>query len=107
LNDVTYTEAARAFAQRMLKLSGKSDRERIGFAFRLCTARRPSETEIQVLENSLARLRQQYRTDLPAAKKLIAIGESKPDASLDVPELAAHTALASLLLNLDETLTNE
>jgi hypothetical protein len=107
LNDVTYTEAARTFAQRMLKLSDKSDRERIGFAFRLCTARPPSETETSVLEKSLSRLRQQYRSDPDAAKKLIAIGESKPDASFDAAELAAHTALASLLLNLDETLTNE
>ena len=38
---------------------------------------------------------------------LIATGESKPDARLAPPELAAHTSLALLLLNLDETLTKE
>ena len=55
----------------------------------------------------LARFREQYGADAEAAKKLIATGESKPDANLPVPELAAQTSLAMLLLNLDETLTKE
>jgi hypothetical protein len=91
----------------MLKLAGKSDAERVAFAFRLCTARLPTEKEMPVLESALARLRQQYRSDPDASAKLIAIGESKPDAALNAAELAAHTVLASLLLNLDETLTIE
>ena len=45
--------------------------------------------------------------DVEGAKKLIATGESKPDANLPAPELAAQTSLALLLLNLDETLTKE
>ena len=42
-----------------------------------------------------------------AAQKLIASGESKPDANFPATELAAQTSLALLLLNLDETLTKE
>ena len=76
-------------------------------AFRLCTARIPTEPEKTALLNSLARLRAQYTQEPEAAKKLIATGESKPDPKLDPIDLAAHTSLASLLLNLDETLTKE
>jgi hypothetical protein len=52
-------------------------------------------------------MRQSYRADADAAKKLISAGESKYDAHLDPAELAAHTAVASLLLNMDETLCRE
>jgi hypothetical protein len=107
LNDVTYVEAARALAERMLKHGGVTDDERLAFAFRLCTARPPSAAEKPVLAASLTRLRQQFADAPEAAKKLIATGESKPDAKLDPIDLAAHTTLASLLLNLDETVSNE
>ena len=106
LNDITYVEAARALAERMMK-HGANDEARLDFAFRLCTARPPSAAEKQVLASSLARLRERYTADPEAAKKLIATGESKPDPALPAPELAAFTALGSLLLNLDETLTRE
>ena len=106
LNDITYVEAARAFAERMLK-HGANDDARLDFAFRHCTARPPNAEEKQILAASLARLRERYTADPEAAKKLIATGESKPDPALPAPELAAFTALGSLLLNLDETLTRE
>ncbi len=106
LNDITYVEAARALAERMMKHDANDD-ARLDFAFRLCTARPPGAAEKQVLASSLARLRQQYTADPDAARKLIATGESKPDPALPAPELAAFTAMGSLLLNLDETLTRE
>ena len=107
LNDVTYVEAARALAERMLKHGGATDDDRLAFAFRLCTARPPGPAEKAALATSLTRLRQQFAQEPEAAKKLIATGESKPDAKLDPVELAAHTAVGSLLLNLDETVSNE
>ncbi len=107
LNDVTYVEAARVLAQRMIQHGGDTDEARLAFGFRLCTARFPDDTERPILAASLARLRSQYQADPDAAKKLITVGESKPDPKVDPAELAAHTALASLLLNLDETLSKE
>src|SRR5258708_17480231 len=41
LNDPTYVEAARALAQRMMKESGPSPKDRVSFAFRLATDRTP------------------------------------------------------------------
>jgi hypothetical protein len=107
LNDITYVEAARALAERILKQGGATDSERLAHGFRLCTGRGPGEKEAAILASSLARFRQQYTADPAAAARLIATGESKPDASLPTPELAAHTSLALLLLNLDETLSKE
>jgi len=46
-----------------------------------------------------------YQADAAAAKSLLAVGESKNDEHLPVPELAAWTLVASEIMNLDESLT--
>jgi hypothetical protein len=107
LNDMTYTEAARAMAQRVLKAGGSTPQARIEMAFRLCMARRPTERELGLMTNSLKRLDALYRHDRPAAERLISIGESPRDKKLDSSEHAAYTALCSLILNLDETLCKQ
>jgi hypothetical protein len=106
LNDVTYVEAARAFAQRIAELND-SDEVRTALAFRTCTSRAPSPTESAVLKASLNRLRQTYSADEESAKQLINVGESKTNSLVAPAELAAWTSLTTLLLNLDETLTKE
>lgn len=107
LNDVTYVEAARVLAERVLQSGGADDASRLAYAFRLCTARFPSAREADLLAASLQRFRQTYATDESAAQKLIATGEAKPTGDFPPTELAAHTSVALLLLNLDETLTKE
>ncbi|MBI5800479.1 MAG: PSD1 domain-containing protein [Verrucomicrobia bacterium] len=107
LNDITYIEAARAMAGRVLQNGGDTDAMRLDHAFRLITARRPNATERAVLATSLARLRSQYSGDKEAALKLLSVGESKRDEWLDALEHAAWAGLCSLLLNLDETVTKE
>ena len=49
LNDITYVEAARAMAQRVMTEAGPSVDARLVMAFRLATARRPSADELAVL----------------------------------------------------------
>jgi mono/diheme cytochrome c family protein len=107
LNDVTYLEAARRLAERMLTEGGRTADERIVFAFRRATARRPTVAELQVLRRGLDRYRSLYASDHDAAAKLIHQGESTPAAALDPAELAAYTATADVILNLDETITRE
>ena len=48
-----------------------------------------------------------FRRDRNAAVKLISVGESPRDVRLDVAELAAWTTVASVIFNLDETLTKQ
>ncbi len=75
--------------------------------FRRCTARGPDENETRVLLARLGRLRAAYAQDADAARKILAVGESKADANLPAAELAAWTGIASIALNLDETLSSE
>jgi mono/diheme cytochrome c family protein len=107
LNDPTYVEAARALAQRMLLEAGRDPAARINYGFRLATARRPEPRERQVFRDLAERELSIYRKDEPSAGKLLTVGESKPDPRLDKAELAAWTTVASMMLNLDETITRE
>jgi hypothetical protein len=107
LNDVAFVEAARALAQRALEEGGATDFDRLGYAFRQATARMPSATELAVLKRGLERYRQAYRIDAGGAGQLIRLGECGPDARLNPIELAAYTATAGVILNLDETISLE
>jgi hypothetical protein len=107
LNDVTYVEAARRLAEVMLTQGGRSPEERLTFAFRRATSRLPSPTELAVLKRGLERYRQRLRNDPQAARRLVLVGDSPIDDRLDLVELAAYTATASVILNLDETITKE
>jgi hypothetical protein len=107
LNDVTYVEAARRLAERTLTEGGGTPAERLTFAFRRATARTPSPAELQSLARGLDRYRSEFAGDVEAAKKFIHQGDSPVDESLDPVELAAHAAIAGVILNLDETITKE
>ena len=107
MNDVTYVEAARVLAQRMMMEGGTTPEERVALGFRLFTARWPTAKEKETLLNGFLRNRARYRSDGEAALKLVSVGESKRNEELDVAELAAYTLVASLILNLDETVTRE
>jgi len=107
LNDPTYVEAARALAQRVIREAGNDPVKRINLAFSLATARRPQARELNVLLHLAKQQQEDYRRKEEMAQKLVGVGESKSDASLNVTELAAWTTVASTILNLDETITKE
>jgi hypothetical protein len=105
LNDVTYMEAARKLAERMLTEGGKSLDEQITFAFRLVTSRAPSASELNRLKQSVLKYRTRFETDADAAKKFVSQGDSPRNESIPVVDLAARTAVASILLNMDEAIS--
>jgi hypothetical protein len=105
LNDPTYVEASRKLAERMLTEAGNTPDGRIEFAFRLATARKPSARELEVLRKIFFRQLAVYQQDDEAARKLLSVGESPRDDRLDIAEMAAWSTVASVILNLDETLT--
>ena len=107
LNDPTYVEAARALAQRVLREASADPGSRIRLAFRLATAREPNPRELQVLRDLAETQVGRYQKAPAAAKDLLRTGESAVDKSLDPRELAGWTTVASVILNLDETITKE
>ncbi len=107
LNDVTYVEASRVLAQRLMTEGGSTPEERITLAFRLATGRKPRPMELEILRRGFQDYRTRYREDHKAALRLLSSGESPRAEKLDVSELAAYTAVASLILNLDETISKE
>jgi hypothetical protein len=107
LNEVTYVEAARALAQRMLREGGATHSARLAWAFRVVTGREGLPGELAILEKGLLARLESYRQQPGAAADLIAQGASKADPTLPVPDLAAYTLSANVLLNLDEVITRE
>lgn len=106
LNDVTYVEAARVMAQRVLLANRGNEDEALAQAFRLVTCREPAKAEAALLKVQLGKLRAQ-QSNRASALKLLAVGESKRDESIDAIEHAAWTSLCLMLLNLDEAVTKE
>ncbi|MBA4188018.1 MAG: hypothetical protein C0467_08365 [Planctomycetaceae bacterium] len=106
LNETAFVEAARVLAQRVM-LETKEPDERLTLAFRRVAGRRPTSKEIDVLRRNLEFQITEFRDNPAAAKKLLAIGDTKPDEKLDQAELAAYTTVCNLLLNLDEVVTKE
>ncbi len=107
LNDPTYVESSRRFAERILKEGGPTPAERLHYAYRLTLARLPTADEGRILLELYDASRDRFSRDAGAAEKLIAVGESAREPSLDAVELAAWTTLASTVLNLDEAVSKE
>jgi hypothetical protein len=105
LNDPTYVEAARHLAQRAM-LRSPDDAARLTDLFLGVLSRPPRDDEVSLLLAQLAHERQGFKKNAQAAKDFIGVGESQPDPALDPAELAAWSTLASVILNLDEAITN-
>src|SRR6185436_16846556 len=107
MNDVTYLEAARMLAERMMKEGGTAPSQRLTWAFRLATSRYPNEREAQVLLRNLAKQQEHFNRHPQEAAKLLSVGERRNDEKLNAVELAAYATTASLILNLDEVITKQ
>ncbi|MEP7336921.1 MAG: DUF1553 domain-containing protein, partial [Acidobacteriota bacterium] len=107
MNDVTYIEAARLLAERMMKEGGGLPEQRLAWAFRLIASRQPGEKEVQTLLQNLAGQQEYFTRNPQEAAKLLAVGDKRNDSKLNPAELAAYATTASLLLNLDEVITKQ
>ncbi len=105
LNDPQFVEAARVLAQRLLLESSPETDARMTLAYRLTLSRPPEAQELSVLRGFVEEQRAHYQAHPDAAKSLVEIGQAPRSPDLDIPELAAWTAAANVLLNLDEMIT--
>ena len=97
-------EAARHLAQSAIKEGGATVEGRLAFMSQRLLARTFQPDESKVVQASLNEMLGYYQAHPQDAKTLIAVGDSKPDPTLDVPTLAAWTMLANEMMNLDEVL---
>jgi hypothetical protein len=104
MNETAMTEASRCLAERAMREFGGLQ-DRLGGMFELVTSRRPSDQEIRVLVENFQWHLSQYLQAVPETAALGTVGERPRDPSLDSVELAAYTAVANLVLNLDEAVT--
>ncbi|MBA2115242.1 PSD1 and planctomycete cytochrome C domain-containing protein [Bremerella alba] len=103
LNDISYVEAARMLATRVIK-EVEEPEDRIRRIYLYLMSRPPSEEELSIVRHRLKLLESEFNGDLAKARQLLTIGQSKPDSSISVVQLAAYTALCNALMNLDEVL---
>ncbi|MBT8485042.1 MAG: DUF1549 and DUF1553 domain-containing protein, partial [Phycisphaerae bacterium] len=101
LNDPAFVEAANAMAQRIVREGGTDARARASYAFRLATARPPSEAELAAVLSLYLEESARLRVDETSAALLA--GEDCPPRFRVVR--AAWTVVSNVLLNLDEVLT--
>jgi hypothetical protein len=105
MNDPQFVESSRAFAYRIIRESSQDARKRIAYGFRLATSRNPADDEIQVLLDIYNKQLARFRENSDAAEQLLKVGSFTAGSEVDRAELAAWTTVASMILNLDETIT--
>lgn len=105
LNDPTYVEAARVFAERILRNGGTTLDERLNWMFATALTREPTPSESRELSELYAEQLTRYTHDSEAAAKLVKVGNWETSDDLGRAELAAWTAVARVVLNLHEFIT--
>ncbi len=105
LNDPSYVEASRAFAENILRSGGSTTRDKLDWSFRRAVSRPIKPAEADVLERLLQSHLNEYKSDATAANELLTVGAKPASADLDKSELAAWTSVARAILNLHETIT--
>ena len=100
LNDPGFVEAAQGLGKRMMTEGGETVGDKLRYGFKLSISRMPTQPELRRMAMLYKSEREYYDKHLPEAK---AFSNAKDNAS----EAATWTALANVLLNLDETLTRE
>ena len=106
LNDPTYVEAARSFAERIVRSSDDKD-ARFRFAMSTALSRQPSPEELEVLTKLQSTQQQRYEGDVEAAEQFLGVGMRSIPEDIPAAELASYAAIARALLNLHETITRQ
>jgi Protein of unknown function (DUF1553)/Protein of unknown function (DUF1549)/Planctomycete cytochrome C/Concanavalin A-like lectin/glucanases superfamily len=107
LDDPTFVEASRLLAQRAILKNGNDPGKRLDFLFLWAIERKPNSRERDLLLREEQSMLAEFRRDREAARKLLNVGETKPNPGVDPAELAAWTTVTRTILNMDETITKQ
>ena len=107
LNEKTFVEAAQAMGLRVMREGGADNASRARYAFRLCTGRVPTESELKAL---LRFWDEQYRYFEDRSSAALQVALSNPTnlpPEVNFHKAAAWAMVSRAILNLDETMTRE
>jgi mono/diheme cytochrome c family protein len=110
LNETTFLEAARALALKTIKEGGMTDAQKIAFAFRRVLSRKPTAQETGELLALMKRQQERFTAGELNPWNLATNDPDKPfllPKGVTMEQLAAWTAVARVVLNLDEAITKE
>jgi hypothetical protein len=107
LNEVTYVEAARKLAEKIIREGGNTPDDKLTTGFRIVTGRRPDSSELAILVKGFNKDYENFKSKPENAKRFTSLGESPLANTADICELAAYTLSANILLNLDEVVNRE
>ena len=105
LNDPSYVEAAKVFAERIVREGGSSPDERLDWAMKHALSRQTKPAEKPVLLALLNKHLAEYKADPASATAVLTVGERPAPKDLDPAELAAWTSVARTLLNTHAAIT--
>jgi hypothetical protein len=110
LNEPIFVECAQSLARKAVAEGGETDEARIAYAFRRVVSRPPTPGEAKELLLLLEKERKRFSDGWLNPNEL-ATGKAEPPADLAAgatpTQLAAYTAVARVILNLDEAITKE
>jgi mono/diheme cytochrome c family protein len=110
LNEPIFVECSQALARKALAEGGKTDEQRITYAFRRTLSRQPQQDEVQELLSLLNKEKQRIADGWVSAGEVAAGTNSVPKnlpQGATPTQLAAYTVVSRVLLNLDEAITKE
>jgi hypothetical protein len=105
LNDPIYVEAARVFAEHVMRQGGGDTAARLNWAYRRAVSRGARPEEVKVLTELYEKHLAEFRADKAGAEKAVTVGQWPVPKDVDTAELAAWTSVARVILNLHETIT--
>ncbi|BDS06221.1 hypothetical protein NT6N_12610 [Oceaniferula spumae] len=103
MNGPQFVEASRELAKESIANS-KETRTRIDFIAMRLLSRHTTSAEADIIQQTLDFALKKFKSKPDDAKKLISVGATENDPSIDPIELAAWTLIANQMLNMDETL---
>jgi len=102
LNDPTFIEAAKMFAQRIILEGGQSTAEKLDWAFKEALGRKIASAETAALSKLLSSQSTYYKSNQSDAQKLLLVGNKKVNSKIPADKLAAWTQVARTIMNLHE-----
>jgi hypothetical protein len=103
MNDPAYVEACRKLGERMT--NAESPRAGIVDAYRRLTARTPSSTELQLLEELFTKSLARFRTNPEKSRGWLKTGRAAAEPGLDPQQVAAFAVVANTIMNSDAFIT--